>query len=101
MAGTPAKPPYDIVNNYNWTVSQSFNARKIVPYIRLIEYRQEASAIEQSITFWYGQYQQAKEKVKEGFSTRTSDDESPYKNLYIAKETGNEYYQAEASLVRM
>ena len=73
----------DVVNDLNWIVSNKPLARKETPIIKLVEYQQTISGLEQSINFWA---QQAAE-VAANKSSRIN----PYQDLYVARPTENSY----------
>ena len=73
----------DVVNEYDWSLSNKDAANAEVPTIELIEYQQTASGIERNINFWVNQVDEV--LASENFRA------NPYEKLYTAKPTGNMY----------
>jgi len=97
---------YDIVKNYDWTVSNQTMARAEAPRIVLTEFQQTQSALTQSINYWFNQAGDFKNKagsVIDGFKENGITKDSlmaaknealsytndPYRGLYIAEPTDN------------
>jgi len=75
---------FDVIEDFNWTVSQMGSVRNEVPYVILREFQQTDAALIQSINFWYQQAKEVKSIGKSGFGAMAN----PYKGLYYAQETG-------------
>jgi hypothetical protein len=67
---------FNVVENYPWTFTPPINRIK-VPFIQLIEYEQDNSALYAQLAYW-----------GKGIAGISSDDNNPYNNLYHAKPTG-------------
>lgn len=73
---------FNIAQNVDgrWCASDSGSVRTgDVPFIKLTEFQQQTSALEQSLAYW------------NDFESKVSGGGSPYKNLYLAQRTGNVY----------
>ena len=73
---------FDIAGNVHgrWCASDMGSLRmRDVPYIKLVEYQQQTSAVAQSLAYW------------EDFQSKLQPGNSPYKNLYLATPTDNVY----------
>jgi hypothetical protein len=73
---------FDIAGNRSgrWCAADAGDvSMQDVPYIKLVEYQQMTSALEQSLAYW------------NDFEVKANGEGSPYSKLYLAKATGNTY----------
>lgn len=77
----------NVVKNYPWCISLNGD-KSDVPFIKFIEYQQTTSGLYQSISYWAAGGADVVKSALKGELTLQS---NPYKDLYYAQPTGQEF----------